>query len=275
MTFAPINAPAPVGPKYSFIAAVPAAPNDGAKWTAGLSFKPEPCAPGAVGGITCLSTLPAMNTGGTDGPSLVHDDPFIVWAADQCSAMASTTYDFEGRARRALDTSESYWLAHELATGSLAINGRRFQDGSAHTVTGAAVAPNLVAGLLDQYLGTTGRGRRGILHVTPSILAGMVAGQTLEHAGGIWLTPMGNIVSADAGYTGASPAGVAPTTSQWAYVTSMMYLRLGQVQSLTDELYQQIDLSVNTRRYVAWRPALIEWDECVLGAAQVALAVPA
>lgn len=275
MTFEPINAPAPVAPRVSFISSVPAAPDDGDKWQAGIAFKPEACAPGAVGGITCLANLPNMSTGGTDNPSIVHADPFIVWAADQCSALASTQYDFEGRARRALDTSESYHIAHELATGALAITGRRFQDGSAHIVTGAAVAAGVALGLLDQYLGTAGRGRRGIIHVTPSVLAGMMSAYVIEKAGGVWLSPMGNIVSADAGYTGASPAGVAPTTSQWAYVTSMMYLRLGQVEHLGDELFQQIDLSVNTRRYVAWRPALIEWDECVLGAAQVSLAVPA
>lgn len=274
MTFEPVEAPAPIPPRYGLIASAPTI-DDNARWPGGVVFKPESCAPGAVGGVTCLANLPDMSTGGTTSPALVHDDVFIVWAAEQCSALASTTLDWEGRARRALDASESYHVAHELATGALGITGRRFQDGSAHLVTAAAGSTAAVIGMLEQALAVCGRGRRGMLHVTPQVLTQMHSDFLLEQAGGMWLTPMGNIVVPDAGYTGASPAGVAPTTSQWAYATSMVYLRLGAVASLTDVTYQQVDLSVNTRRYVVWRPVLIEWDECCLFAGQISLAVPA
>jgi hypothetical protein len=101
-----------------------------------------------------------------------------------------------------------------------------------------------------------------------------VGANLLTNAGGLWLSPMGNIVVADAGYTGATPAGAAATTTQYAYATSMIYLRLGEVETLGSELIDQVDFRVNTRRFVVWRPAVFEWDECVLLSAQVDVPVP-
>lgn len=270
-----VDAPPAKPPRYGVVAAFPTI-SDNSKWQNGITFTPEACAPGAIGGVTCAADLPDMHTGGGTNPTTVEADPFVVWAADQCSLLASTTRDFEGRARRALAASESFVLAAELWEGDLTgVSGRRFADGTASTVTTAAVAPDVALGMLEWALGRCNRGRQGMIHVTPQVLVGMVKDGLLTNAGGLWLSPMGNIVVADAGYSGATPAGAAATTSQYAYATSMIFLRLGEVEFMGDELIDTVDFRVNTRRVIAWRPAVFEWDECCLLAAQVNVAVPA
>lgn len=269
-----VEAPQAKPPRYGVVAAYPSI-NDQSKWQNGITLTPEACAPGASGGVSCAADLPDMHTGGGTNPDTVEAESFVVWAADQCSALASTGRDFEGRARRALAASESFELAAEIWDGTTGASGRRFTDGTADTVTAAAVAADVALGLLEWSLGVCNRGRQGMIHVTPQVLVGMVKDSLLTNAGGLWLSPMGNIVVADAGYSGAAPNGAAASTSQYAYATSMIALRLGEVELLGDQLVDTVDFRVNTRRVVAWRPAVFEWDECCLLAAEVNLAVPA
>lgn len=271
--YEPVEGPNATPPRYGLIAAAPTI-DDGGFWQAGITFSPENCAPGAVGGVDCVSSLPDMSTDDNPNPANVINGGFVVWAADQCSTMAATQRDFEGRARRALAKSESYWVARELWHGDSGTPGRRFTDSSADLVTAAAVTPLEALGRLEWMLGRCNMGGRGMIHVTPQVLDHLVSAQVLTNAGGIWSTPMGNIVVADAGYTGEAANGGDPTTSQWAFATSMIYLRMGQVEALGTTLTDRVDWRINTERFVVWRPVVIEWDECCLLAAQVNVAVP-
>lgn len=274
-TNAYVDAPQATPPRYGIVAAAPTIDDARTLWINGVTFNPEACAPGSLSGVDCATDFPDWSTGGATNPATVIQDAFVVWAADQCSTLGSVSRDFEGRARRALLASESYMIAQEFQLGALALDGRRLSDNTAETITAAAVAPGVALGMLEWSLGRCQRGKRGMIHCTIQVLDALVQAYAIENAGGVWLTPMGNIVVADAGYTGATPAGADATTSQWMYATGMVYLRLGSVEAAAAQTVDQVDRSVNTRRFVAWRPVLIEWDECCLKAAQVNVAVPA
>lgn len=270
-TYEVVQAPAASTPPYGLVVAAPTI-NDGADWQYGITLVPEQCAAGGRGAVTCLSDLPDMSTGAR-GPAAVTAKPFIVWAADECSALASTTRDFEGRARRALAAAESYEIAAELWTGSLS-STKPLADASAVAASATAVTPLVGLSDLEWALGRCGKGRRGMIHVTPQVFTILVGQNVLRFAGGVWLSPMGNIVVADPGYPGTSPAGAHPTTTQWAYASSMVYIRRGQTESLTDNLSELVDISVNDYRYVAWEPVVIEWDQCCLFSVELSVPVP-
>lgn len=270
-TYEVVEAPTASPPAYGLVVAAPTI-NDGIDWQYGVTLVPEMCAAGGRGAVTCLSDLPNVTSGGR-GPAAVTSKPFIVWAADECSALASTTRDFEGRARRALAAAESYEIAAELWSGSLATT-KPLADASAVAASATAVTPIVGLSDLEWALGRCGKGERGMIHVTPQVFTILVGQNVLRFAGGVWLSPMGNIVVADAGYTGRSPAGAAPTTTQWAYASSMIYVRRGATETLTDVLSEMVDISVNTIRYVAWEPVVIEWDQCCLFSVELSVPIP-
>lgn len=275
-TRAPIDQIFATPPRYGLLAAVPIL-DSSVRWQNGIVFQPDSCSGGGgVVSVGCRGNTTAI-TPDTRVP-LVDADSFVVWASDTCSTLAFGAEDYEGRARRALAASESYWIAHELWSGTLAqsdaLSNNWLTSIGSDVLTAGAVAPVQALACLEQGLAQCGKGRRGLIHMTPQLLTHLASGWAVRFEGGYWLTAMGNIVVADAGYGGTQPDNDAvDASSTWMYATSMMRVLLSPPEVFAPFGASSVDRSVNTVTVYAQRLALIQWDECCHLAAQTNVAV--
>lgn len=270
-------------PRYGLLVAASVIADETRWEIGGVAWSPEGCNGGGVMTVDCGSTEQLVID---NNPANAEADPFGVWAGDKCSTFGFKARDYEGRARRLLAATESFHIAHELWTGDLSVaeglDNEPLASAGADTVTAAASAVDVVTafGLLDGALAACGAGRRGMLHVTPQVLLHARSQYLVELSGQQWITPLGTIVVADAGYDGSGPNGENPGTTQWAYATSMVQVRLSPIDvvpgSFADAVAraQAVDRSVNTVELRAERLALVQWDACCHFAAQIDLDVP-
>lgn len=285
MARTPIDAPQAREPRYGLIAAAEII-DDPTRWQAGVSFTPEAC---AGGGVLPLEQGCGPNLSGSfassANPGEAVADPFVVFHVETCSTFGSARRDFQGRARRGLLATRSSYVAEALWDGYDPMQEQRaLVDSASDVLTSEASSPSAVIACLEQGLMVCGRGRRGLLHVTPQLLTILVQQSLVYRDGNLWLSPMGNIVVADAGYTGNGPDDAVGNprpagSSQWAYATSWMRLRFSAVDVYPPNLSSEADLSStsiwpdNSIDVLAWQLAQIEWDECCHLAAEVDLPI--
>lgn len=269
-----IVAPPAQPPRYGLIVAAPVVDDPTWRWGEGFTFDPESCAPGGVIDITrCGSFGDPLDP--QRGPANVNGDAFVVWGGDECSSFGYEARDWQGRARRALEGSQSFSLAHELWTGelrdSVGLANAALTDATSDTITSAASDVVDALACLDQALATALRGRRGMVHMTVQAFTQLAARQALVRDGAMWTTPIGSVVIADAGYTGSGPGDIEAAGSQWLYGTSMLSLRLGPVETQGGPNAVGVDVSNNRVQVWAFRPVAFVWDECAHVAAQLDL----
>lgn len=284
---APTQAPQARPPRYGLLAAAPTVDDADLRVLAGgWEYQPEACGLSGRDSITCAgSTQGAIDASG-QRPGIIEGDPIWLWGADECSTFGFQARDWQGRARRQLAATESYELAAELWDGTVAA-----ADGLANpylasagansdTVTNGPTAEVSALACIEQALAELLRGQQGMVHVTPQLLVHLRAADAISREGTVWTTSMGHIVVADAGYSGAGPGGAAAGSSQWAYGTPMIQVRLGPVEvipgSLDDArgLAAAMDRSVNDVVVVAGRLAGLQWaNDCAHVAAEVDLPV--
>ena len=266
-----VQAPPARPPVYGLIAAAPAIEDPDLRWAGGWSFQPEGCGLGGKVAVVCEGDTTQAGLG---GPAVVEGEPIWIFGADRCTTMQRSR-DNEGRARRQLAAVESYQLADELWSGTVTAAAtpdlaNRWLAGDAadsDTLTTAGVTPVAGLGCVTQGLAEYLKGQPGMVHVTPQLLQHLVADNIVTRQGNLWVTAMGHIVVADAGYSGDGPGGVAAGATQWMYGTAMVRVRRGPV-----ELTDTIDHTVNTRLVVAGRLAGVQWDsECAHVAAEIAI----
>jgi hypothetical protein len=275
----------PVPGRVTALSSLPVDRNDPGRWITGYTFQPEACANGAVLSMNCLGDSASLvDTVGR--PAVVNGSGWMVYAYDKCSTFGWEAAEYEARARRQLVANESWLFARELWTGaatgpsstnSLPKNRPLADPGATAVTSGTAVTPLIALSLLEQALAQAGLNRRGFIHCRPQVLVHWASLYAVRREGGLWLTPMDNIVVTDGGYLGSSPAApsTAPTIDQWAYATSWMQVRVGQTRVTGGPDPTGIDRTVNTVHTWAFEPVMVQWDQCVHYAAQVALAAGA
>lgn len=280
----PMEAPPSRPPLYSLLAAIPPAPDDpDLRWQGGVRYLPESCGLGGIDSIACEGNVGAMDP--STGPDIVEADPLWVWEADECSTFGYQARDWNGRATRALAATRSFRLARELWRGTVAqadsLENRWLAMPAAEsdTVTDGPTDPVPALACVEAALSLALTGSQGLVHVTPQLLVHLVEKAVVSRTapGAAWTTPLGNIVVADAGYTGEGPGGIpAGAGSQWFYGTPMIRARLGPVVvipgSLADarRLGEALDRGVNTALVYAGQVALLEWHNvCAHIAAEV------
>lgn len=273
-------------PVYGLLAAAPPSAGLDEAWVEGMRWAPEAPVSASTSGVLAVS-CDMGSMGGADAASFATTDAFLVWASDTCSATGFRAHDYAGRARRALAAAESYQVAYQFWTDALALGSSRgLADSASDELTTSAVTPAVALALLEQGIATKGYGRRGMIHCTPQVLTGFVEGVGLTWRNGLWLTPMGNIVVADAGYPGTAPTTptTTPTTTQWAYATEIVEVVMTPVQVVPDidpatdpggfmrngALGRTVDKVVT----YAWRLAAVKWDQQIHIAAEVNVAWP-
>lgn len=266
--------PTPVQPPlYGLLVAAQVTPLTGVRWQDGVSWGPEQCGVSGRTVVDCFGMTDPLD--GNRSPDVVSSDPFLVWASDECSPFGSMARDWQGNARRQLEATQSYEIANELWTGRLQQTEADQEGGflSDHSTldvsyTGVGNAVDALA-CAEQALARCGQGRRGMVHVTPQALVHLVTNNTVRREGTQFLTPLGNVVVADAGYDGSGPANEPPSTTQWLYATGMISVVIEAQAELNppdlasaQTLAQALDRSDNTITVYAQRLAMYLWDRC-------------
>ena len=236
------------------------------RWQGGLQWAPEQTLGGGIIGIDCYGATDAMTT--DTNPAITTADPVVVYAEDHCSTLGWKGRDFEGRARRQLEATQSYRIANELWMGTLAQSetlDNAWLTDDPKIVSGAAVAPAEALALIDIGLAHMLGGRRGMIHVSPQVLDQLATNNSITLTGQLWLSPMGNIVVADAGYPGTEPLNAAGS-DQWIFGTSIVTYRLSDVQIIpgtfsdAQKIAQSMNRSINDITIYAQREVLLQWD---------------
>lgn len=286
----PIAAPPVQPPRYGLLVAAQTTIADGEWAIDGVTFDPEQCGNSGRVQIECRGNTAEMDA--NTRPASVTADPFLVYASDRCSPFGFAAADYVARATRQLEATQSFEVAGELWDGTLRdaadaedaiTDNPALTDTTSDTLTSTSgeVSPVVALGMLEQGLAECSRGRRGMIHVTPQVLVALVAESAVRIEGGQFISPLGNIVVADAGYSGDGPGGTAAGSTQWAYATGMIAVRLSTPiitpRNITDaqELAGRLNRDDNTIDVYAQRVALVQWDECCHLAAEINLAVPA
>lgn len=268
-------------PRYGLLVAAQVTPLNGVRWQRGVAWEPEACASsGRVSIENCGSTAELTAERHAD---FLNADPFLVWSADECSIFGSRARDWSGRVTRQLEATQSFQIAEELWGGELSaadgLDNRALIDSTSDTVTDAPASVLDAFACLEHGLARCSNGRRGMIHVTPQVLVHLVTNSTVTREGTQYLSPLGNIVVADAGYDGSGPGGSPATTSQWAYATGLVQVTLEAQAELVpgtledaQSIWRGLDRSVNTLGIRAQKLAMFQWDECCHLAAEINLA---
>lgn len=255
------DAPPVAPPRYSLLSAVPTVDEPAARWEGGYQFvselgpehDAEPLA-------DCLAWQPNWQDW---DPHAVNVNPVALWAGDDChTTMGTRARDWQGRARRKLNAYQSFDLARWLWSQVLS---------PLVVAVGGNVDPSAAAALgkLEDSLNFALQGVNGVVHMQPSALTACVGAGVLRLDGARYVTPMGNVVVADAGYTGYPPDSAAAGGSQaedfWMVGTGPVRVRLGPIEVSEPDELGALNPITNTVRVLAWRAAAVElepltWD---------------
>lgn len=267
----PVAAAPAQPPRYSLLAAAQVLDTSEDRWQAGFAWEPEAC--GASGAMPATCDMDPEGRTAPAGGGREEGEPFYVWAADECSTLGSNARDWQGRARRQLEATQSFQIARELWTGTIAkdtgadtaylADGLNVLGDPFENVTEAVV--NLEAWAL-----ACSQGRRVMLHMSPyAFNLYLLASE--NHAvlsGNIVTTPLGSIVVSDAGYPGTPPDSLADNPDEWVYATPLVQVRLDAVEVLPGNLSearamaQGLNRPVNTATVWAQRLAAYQLDSC-------------
>lgn len=282
----PVPAAPATPPRHSLLAAAQVLDNDTTGWQVGIAWTPEACGAGGVIPADCAPS-PAREVPAT--PPAEQSHPFRVWAADECSTFGWQARDWQGRARRQLEATQSFQIARELWTGDLTRAEHAPGDRSPYLADDTTVV-GAIPGGLEQLLGAQlavietwatvcSGGRRVMLHMSPMVLAAalVTAGDNFIVANDLVVTARGNLVVADAGYPGTPPDGQADDGMEWVYASPLVQVRLDAVETLPSSLAdarglaEMIDRPSNTATVWAQRIVAYQLDPCCRFAAKVAV----
>lgn len=273
----PITAPPATPPRYSLLTAVGAnGQTPGAEpWERGVTWQSEACGGGDVLAAT-VAVQPARDAGSR--PPRVIASPFYVWAVDDASTTPISQRDWQGRARRRLEATQSFQIAREVWTGALTIDTetdpaeRNPYLADTTRVVDSAYEAERALGVAEALAMSESQGRRIMLHVPIAVLEAALrpgGSYIARDTGGVLTTPMGNIVVVDAGYPGTAPdAYEGGTTTQWIYTSPMLGVRLSAVETLPGSLADAAGVAAALSRpandLTVWaqRLALYQLDPC-------------
>ena len=186
-------------------------------------------------------------------------DSFVVYKSITCSTIGFDNAALEDLARRAeavLDATLSAGVEKALAAGVDCSSNPFFADANVVDVTptpGTAVSPRVGVSALEEAIG--GTCRRGLLHLTPAVVAGLPAplreGATLATANG---TP----IASGMGYQGVQVSGEPDTTEDWVFATGGVQVYLGPVRMTTPK--ESVDRADNVVTFRAEKYVLAVWD---------------
>lgn len=246
-------------------------------WQFGVRYEVDPCTVDRLTFEVCpVSGSPELKQA-TDAWSMRSANAMTVYSLIQCGPVG-TWDDYEARATRAFTSGEARAVEREFWTGErgylphLAEDTAQNQTGpfdstvtlqtaATPVVTGASVDVVEAIGLLEEALAGC-YGHEGVLHVPPAAVAHLKAKTLITTDGPRFRSPMGHLVAAGAGYTGSSPAGVAPASGiYWFYATGALAVRRSAIRVVSPR-EQALNRATNGMVFVVERTYVIGWDCC-------------
>lgn len=183
-------------------------------WESGLAWRPERCV--TWQGFTPCGPLAGEPADAATG--VVYYAPPGFRVRDECTTLDGDR-DPE-RVRRQAEAITSYVVAHELWTGELTeaepatVNGTPYvnlylSNGDATDVTATATDLRGMVGELEAAAMVAAAGQQVFIHMPPALV--LPLGDVLRRVDNALLTPLDNVVVADAGYTGVgTPIAAVP-----------------------------------------------------------------
>jgi hypothetical protein len=278
--FQTIAAPPLTPPRYSLLTCATVI-DDAERWQQGVQWAPESDHWGQAVELGCDGSAAVIGEGTIlSNPDVDSAYPFVVSASDRCSTFGFKARDYEGRARRLLEADQSRQIAYEFWHQTIgAGNASVGLNDITMVITGTACSVVTAFGLMEGWAAERIKNRRAMIHCSPQVLSAAHAAYLLEQVGPLWVTPMGTVVVADAGYDGGATTHISPgATEQVAFVTPWVSVRLSPVEinpgTGEEALRLATDRSTNTVTYTAQREALIQWDKVATTPAGIVIDIP-
>lgn len=217
----------------------------GVRWANGLTWLPEliPDGTNAFGAreLSCTTASITPNT----SSATQEADPFMVYAYDRCSKFedAGDPRDWQGRARRLLEATQSFSIAKEFWSGAItsaqSLQNTWLSKTGVSLATSSALAPEKALAKLDKAIATNLSNGRGMIHCTVEVLDRLSVNGAIRREGTQWLTAFDNIMVADAGYSGDRDG--QSTTEEWMIATTLVEIYVGPILPVTGEFNYDAD----------------------------------
>jgi hypothetical protein len=271
----PVTAPPAQPPRYGLLVALGSS-TGAMRWEGGVDWKPEQCGASGIVDLSCEGN-PSPDSVLVNQDNAAAD-PWVVFAEAGCSTFGFMARDFGAEARRQLEATRSYQVAHELWRGDLGTVTTKLSDGNQVTDEPSSIKNAL--GYLEAAIADCSQGRRGAIHMSPQALIHAVGQYLLERdSSGQWITPLGTLVIADAGYDGSDADGQLPGDSQWMWGSTMPQVLLSPVDVNPPDIDSArliqaaaVDRSINLVHVTAQQLALVQLDPCCLFGAELDIA---
>lgn len=256
-----ISLPQIGAPRYSLIGVAGVITETLDRWISGAQWRPEPLRTEGSGDLGTWK-VDAANTAmsGASVSPAATGAAFGVWAGEVSSSFDGRWDDLVSRVSRKLVAYESREVASQLWSDALGVNPSLKLTGAGASLAGASGGQTIARsiGIADNAIADTWG--RGMVHMRPETLAGAVSATVLTKEGNVWMTPLGNIVVADAGYSGLSPAGSGSVGDDFICVTPSVEVHRSNVTTLPTELRDGLNRSTNELTVYAMRYVMTVWD---------------
>ena len=259
----------PRSPRTGLLSAVPTVvPADMHVFADGAAWAPigVPAAGSTV--VVCGSTA---DRAAPTNPDARAAGPLVAWSAYACATIGVPDDERDARASARLEAGLSAAIAGEWASGTVGagVSGSPLtlaENADVVTLTAGTVAAGFraVDGVLTRRLGNVG----GLIAVVPEVLDVIRSSNLVDRAGDQWVSPNGNLVVADGGFTGDVLTVAATASTSWIHGVDIPTILLGSAFTVSDAA-STVDRGMNDRTVWAARPFIIEWDATVHVAVEV------
>lgn len=255
------------------------------RWIRGFSYIYD-----TEGTIRLLTTNDDTVTGGElfnsdDLPRYKDYDPFFIEVEDHSSTFGVLGVDRIKKIKKQLEVATQKAAERELWDGLTA----QAIVGSPNTFLASADASVVHAGAHEAYMGLyhleqaiseSPLGEQGVIHMTrdvASVLGSRLVFGKDEDGKFSVQTRLGTPVIIGSGYSGNGPLEdenrAASISNKWMYATGPVYVHLGKIEVVNENLGQGLDVSTmqNSLRLKATRPAAAYFDPSIHYTVRVAL----
>jgi len=238
-------------------------------WTSGITYEnldaTVKVANGSILGANPIETVNVIDNTASKERFKTYF-PFDVKASVKVSTLGTRPAEIEASAKMALDIVMQKAIEIEFWNGDVAKlldsdNDNRYlastQSVDVTPTPGTAVKVRYGLALLEQAIGESPLGARGLIHATRDVSTAL----RLEADGGVLRTTLGTPVVSGVGYSKKGPTGVAAAAGKaWMYATGPVSVRVGPTTVIPGNLNQAVDTRINNIEYFVDGSAAVTWS---------------
>jgi len=223
------------------------------RWLAGVTLRPWGCS----GFVPADADYCDFESDELDDFFDVGENPvfdaFDIYNTESCSTLDSDISVLNARVETRWGVMVSEQVAARL---NLELAAR------ATVATTGPINTSILIAKAEEQLALTIHGGLGMVHMSPAVLSMVVAEGSVDLRDGMWLTPGGHVVVADAGHTGIEPTGETLLDgTEWVYTTGAVLFGLGEPRVPTKATeYLDRDTNTNTARIIG--TSVVAFDPC-------------